>query len=152
MKSITSCSERPCASCSRTARFRSSASCACESAMVWFWHTRQRNCPARWATRASNTASGAAPALPASSTARHSKQRGVNPMDNLNMIQLPYQRQQFFAYDLLRDRSDVLMPDHAALVDHEGLRHAVHAVFDADLAVAVVRRHHVGIAELAQPA
>src|SRR5882672_4541547 len=57
----TTCSSlAPRASCSRMSRRRSSASPACESAIVWFWHTRQRNSAAMLSMRASSAGSAAA--------------------------------------------------------------------------------------------
>src|SRR5437879_12732221 len=67
-------------------------------------------------------------------------------------IKFIQQGNELVAHQLAGDRADALVADHAALVDDVGLRHAVHAVVDADPAVEVERRQPVGIAEALQPA
>src|SRR3954468_22744375 len=76
MYSMTSASLLPWPSSSRVSRRRSTASDALESAMVWFWHTRQRNSEVMRTMRASSAgsaASGAAsgPPPPCSDSASH---------------------------------------------------------------------------------
>src|SRR5471032_773118 len=149
MNSTTSCSERPCASWVRASFFRSSASLACESAMVWFWQTRHRSCSAtRW-TRSSSAASEVEGAPGASSG--HAMTRQASSRRNSSTIELPYDGQQFLAYQLRRQRTGKLQPYLSLFVDDEGLRHAVDAELDAGLAVAVKGRYLIGIAEFLQP-
>src|SRR3990170_3198575 len=123
MKLSTSFSLAPCLSCSRTLFFRSTARSALESASDWFWHTRQRNSSAMRCTRLSSTASSAA------STGIPTKNKKFNKIKYLRIgIQLRNQRQDLFLQHQGRHRADVLVADHAALVDHIGLRYAIHTV------------------------
>src|SRR5687768_15170113 len=107
MKSITSCSLFPAASCSRIWLRRSTASGALESASVWFWQTRQRSSLASAPTRLSISGVWAA----ASPQATHSSNALASP------IQFLHQRLQFLTRHLGRERPDVLVADHPALVD-----------------------------------
>src|SRR5690606_287722 len=50
-----------------------------------------------------------------------------------------------------RDRADVLVADAALAIDQEGFRHAIHAEVDADAAVDVEHRQHVGVAMVLEP-
>src|SRR2546423_8113929 len=127
MKSSTSRSDLPAASCSRIWLRRSTASGAFESASVWFWHTRQRSSCARSVTRRSSAASWA-DAQPTASTSSSTLTTGV---------QLPQQRCDLLAHDVRRERTDMLVADDALAVDHVGLGHPVHAVVDADATVHV---------------
>src|SRR6267143_1318224 len=128
MKSATSRSLAPRASCSRIWLRRSTARPAFDSAIDWFWHTRQRSSAARSMTRLSSAASSALATETASNNAK--------ALLAIKFIQ----------------RADELVADHAALVDDVGLRHAVHAVVDADPAVEIEGREPVRVAKALQPA
>src|SRR5881396_539695 len=141
MKSTTSRSLAPRASCARIWLRRSTARPAFDSASDWFWHTRQRSSAARSMTRLSSAASSALATETASNNAKA-----------LLAIKFIQQGNELVAHQLDGDRADALVADHAALVDDVGLRHAVHAVVDADPAVEIERRQPVGIAEALQPA
>src|SRR5262245_43219562 len=134
MKSSTSCSVLPAASCSRIWLRRSTASGALESARVWFWHTRQRSSCASAAVRFSTSefcaAAGSAQASQSSATLAAA-------------IKLLHQGLQLLLRDLRRERTDVLVPDHALLIDHVGLRDAVHAVVHGNAPRGVVHRELV---------
>src|SRR3954463_7188021 len=144
MKSSTSCSEAPFASCWRIVLRRSSASSAFESAIVWFWHTRQRSSFASFITRLSSSVSSWAPKAQKASAA---KQRTTS----LLTLELPDERHDALLQHLRGHRADLLEADHALLVDHVGLRHAVHAVVDADLAVGIVERGEVRVPVAGEP-
>src|SRR5664279_5053778 len=172
MYSITSRSVLPCTSSSRVCRRRSSASGACESAMVWFWQTRQRSSEVTRTMRASSAGSSAsgtasraatpcaAAASPAATTqprnARARNERGRDPAAAIEptglRIELLEQRLDLVGEDLGRERADVLHADDAVAVDDEGLRHAVHAEIDADPSLVVEERGVVRVAEAGQPA
>src|SRR5438445_5944716 len=141
MKSITSRSLAPRASCARIWLRRSTARPAFDSASDWFWQTRQRSSAARSMTRLSSAASSA----PANETAKNSAKA-------LLAIKFIQQGNQLLAHQFAGDRADALVTDHAALVDDVGLRHAVYAVVDADPAVEIEGRQPVRIAEALQPA
>src|SRR5258706_7394876 len=98
MKSTTSRSDLPAASCSRIWLRRSTASGALESASVWFWHTRQRSSCARSVTRRSSTLSWAnAQAI----------QKMSSPL--ATGIQLPDQRLDLLLHHVRGERTDVLV-------------------------------------------
>src|SRR5712691_4438095 len=141
MKSATSRSLAPRASCSRIWLRRSTARPAFDSAIDWFWHTRQRSSAARSMTRLSSAASSA----PATETASNN----ANALLESTFIQ---QGGELVAHQLAGDRADALVADHAALVDDVGLRHAVYAVVDADPAVEIEGREPVRVAKALQPA
>src|SRR5678815_5056753 len=128
MNSRTSRSLAPFESCSRIWLRRSTASGAFDSASVWFWHTRQRSSSASEVTFRSS--SSAASAL-------ETKQRNSRTLATAQLLHL---RQQLLLRHFGRERSDVLVTDHALLVDDVGLRHAVHAVVDGDAAGGVEHR------------
>src|SRR5579859_4936358 len=141
----------PALSCSRICRRRSSARSALESASVWFWHTRQRSSSASAITRFSRTGSsdigGASfPTAKAALSAKARKRR------TLLTLELAHERNDLLLEDLRRHRADALVADHAALVDHIGLGHAVDPVVDADLAVGVEEGSAIGIAVAHKPA
>src|SRR4051812_34407075 len=140
MKSTTSCSERPAVSCSRIWLRRSTASGAFESAIVWFWHTRQRSSCARLVTRRSRPASCARAPPSQKRTARLAAR-----------IELPHERLHFVAHYVGGERPDVLVADPALGTDAVGLGHAVHAIVDADASVAVEDDELVGVAVALQP-
>ena len=131
----------PAAICSRICRRRSCASSALESAIVWFWQTRQRSFSAsshRALRRA--TGSGVATALGHAASGQRSTQRAASAA----AIDAPHDfcssrtsGRIFFSSASGGERPDLLVADHALLVDHEGLGHAVDAVVDADPPVAV---------------
>src|SRR5574340_1564435 len=139
MKSMISRSLIPCFIFSRTSFLRSTASPALESAMVWFWHTRQRNSPVSAVTRCSSAGSCAAGAASLPSAAVPAISMSISAR-TLATIELAHQRENLFLQDLGRDRPDLLVANHSALVDHVGFRDTVDAVIDADPALDVVRR------------
>src|SRR5688572_7031286 len=141
MKSVTSRSLAPFCSCSRIWLRRSTASGALESASVWFWHTRQRSSCARAATRLSSAVSSAARAMEQTSSSAAS----------LATAQLLQQRRDLALRHLGADRADVLVADHAALVDDVGLGHAVDAVVDRDAPARVGHRQPVRVAVALEP-
>src|SRR4051794_9023013 len=145
MKSRTSRSLAPRASCSRMVLRRSTASSALESASVWFWHTRQRSSEARSITRFSR--SGFCPwAMAEKASAAKQETR------SLFTLELPDQRHHALRQHIWRDRADLLEADDALLVDDVGLGHSVNAVVDADFAVRIVERRAVRIAVAREPA
>src|SRR6478752_10213753 len=146
MKSSTSRSLLPSFSCSRIWRRRSTARSAFDSAIDWFWQTRQRSSAAIAATRWSRSGWLSARPRPARNGTTSSTQ------NNLFTGKLPDQRQDFLREDLARHRADLLVADDAALVDHVGLRHAVDAVVDADASLRVDYGEVVGIAVRGEPA
>src|SRR6266496_1853355 len=150
MKSMICESLAPCRIFSLTWFLKSSASGAFESAMVWFWHTRQRSSAASVITLCSSA--GSAAAGPASFAHTHGTvaARSRNAR-TLSTAELLHQRQQLFPDDLRRERADAFVADDAELVDHVGLGNAVDAVVDADLAFEVVDRKLIGIAHALQP-
>src|SRR3954453_15186637 len=126
MKSTTSRSDLPALSCSRIWFLRSTASGAFDSAMVWFWHTRQRISCARPATRPSSAGSWAS-AQPTQKRMRRLAAR----------IELPHERLHYVLHHVRGDRPDVLVADDALAIDHIGLGHAIDAVVDADAPVRI---------------
>src|SRR5712664_3955140 len=141
MKSTTSRSLAPRASCARIWLRRSTARPAFDSASDWFWHTRQRSSAARSMTRLSSDGSSAL----ATETARNN----ANALLAIKFIQ---QGDELVAHQFAGDRADALVADHAALVDDVGLRHAVHAVVHDDPAVEIEGRQPVRVAKALQPA
>src|SRR5947207_8031651 len=140
MKSTTSRSDLPAASCSRIWSRRSTASGAFESASVWFWHTRQRSSCARLTTRRSSTGSCAkAQLIQASSSSL------------ATAVQFLDQRLDLLLHHVRSERPDVLVADDALAIDDIGLGHAVDAVVDADAPVRVERDELVGIAVALEP-
>src|SRR5918992_828908 len=142
MKSITSRSLAPPLSCSRIWFLRSTASGAFESASVWFWHTRQRSSFASAAARRSISESW--PKAPSEMTLKSKSHLAT-------ALQFLHQRLELRARDLGRERSDVLVANHAALVDDVGLRHAVDPIVDRDAPGGVVDRELVRIAVALEP-
>src|SRR5262245_43563161 len=107
MKSTTSRSDLPAASCSRIWLRRSTASGAFDSASVWFWHTRQRISCARLAARRSSAASWAKVPVSQKSSAKALAAR----------IQLPHQRLHFLLHHVGGERPDVLVADDPLAID-----------------------------------
>src|SRR5260370_5271747 len=140
----------PCRIFSRTWFLRSWASGAFESAMVWFWHTRQRSSEASVKTLCSSAGSAAAGAASFAYTHGTVAARSRNAR-TLSTAELLHQGQQLFLDDLGRKRADTFVADDAELVDHVGLGNAVDAVVDADLAFEVVDRELVGVAHRLEP-
>src|SRR5438046_6310805 len=140
MKSTTSRSDLPAASCSRIWLRRSTASGALESASVWFWHTRQRSSCARSVTRRSSCASWAA-AQASQAMSSHLATR----------IQLPHQRLDLLLHHIRGERPDVLVADDAFAIDDIGLGHAVDAIVDADAPVRVEHDQVKGVAVALEP-
>src|SRR5688572_6660008 len=143
MKSTTSRSLAPLASCSRIWFRRSTASGAFESASVWFWQTRQRSSSASALTRFSS--SGFCAQTPAASIA------SMKTTILAAAIQLLHERRQLPLRDFRREGPDVLVADDALAIDDVGLRDAVHAIVDRDLARGGVHRELVGIAIAGEP-
>src|SRR3972149_3316548 len=141
----------PCPIFSRIWFFRSIASGAFESAMVWFWHTRQRRSCASVVTRFSS----------ADSVVKDSAARAVPPNVYIAInatrmrlriaVQFSHQGENLVAHNLGSDHADALVADDAFLVDQKRLRHAVDAVIDPDATVVVVRGESVGNSELGKP-
>src|SRR5258708_10497881 len=75
----------------------------------------------------------------------------MKKQNSLLTLQIIDERHDLVRHDLGRHRADLLVADHAALVDHVGLGHAVDAVVDADLAVGVVERAAVRVAVALEP-
>src|SRR3954471_12444447 len=150
MNSMICASLMPLRICSRTWSRRALASPAFESAIVWFWHTRQRSSADRAMTRASSAGSAAAGAASlAPAGASHAS--AASSTSSLATFELLHERQDLLLQDLARDRSDALVADHAVLVDQVGLGNAVDAVVDADAPLEVVRREPVRVAHVPQP-
>src|SRR4029077_17626068 len=142
MKSSTSPSLLPSRSSSRMRFLRSIASAACESARVWFWHTRQRSSSASAMTRFSRSgfsdAGEAAKAQKAVTIERKTDK-------HLGTLQLLHQRQDALAHDLGGEDADALVADDALAVDDEGFGHPVDAVVHAQPPFAVVQRQGVRV-------
>src|ERR1051325_7882244 len=145
MKSITSRSLLPALSCSRIWLRRSWASAALESAIVWFWHTRQRSSCASAVTRRSRAGSSCPLAWNARTTRRESNKSLAT------FRQLLDERAQLLLRDLRRERPDALVADDSLAVDHVGLGHAVDAVVDGDAARRVEGDDLEGIAVPLEP-
>src|SRR6185369_7158143 len=145
MKSMTSRSLLPALSCSRIWLRRSCASGALESAIVWFWHTRQRSSCASAVTRRSRPGSS----CPIAWKGRATRRRSDKSLATLR--QLLDQRAQLLLRDLRREGPDVLVADDAVAVDHVGLGNPVHAVVDGDPAGRVEDRDLEGIAVPLEP-
>src|SRR5689334_13798257 len=139
MKSMIWPSLRPCRTISRISSRRSLARPALESAIVWFWQTRQRSSAESDITRASIAGSAAAGAA-SLATAAASQASAAKRTSSLATLELLHQGQHLVPDDLRRERPDALVADHPALVDHVGLGHAVDAVVDADAPLRVVDR------------
>src|SRR5579859_3222172 len=140
MNSTTSRSDLPAASCSRIWFLRSTASGAFDSAIVWFWQTRQRISWARFITRRSSAGSWA--------SAQAAQKRASRLAAR---IELPHERLHFLLHHVRGNRADVLVADDALAIDHVGLGHAVDAVVDADAAVRIEGDELVGIAIALEP-
>src|SRR5947207_14642811 len=140
MKSSTCASDFPAASCSRIWLRRSTARGAFDSAIVWFWQTRQRSSCARFVTRRSSGASCAS---------AHASQKNARKL--ATRIELAHERIHFLLDNVGGERADVLVADHALPIGDVGLRHAVDAVVDADATVAVEHDQLVRIAVPLEP-
>src|SRR3982074_1961511 len=144
MKPTISLSLAPRCICSRMLLRRSTARSACESARVWFWHTRQRSSEARDMTRFSRTGS----CWPKRCAEKNNRERKANV---LFTRQLAHQRVDLLRRDFRRHGADALVADHALLVDDVGFRHAVDAVVDADAPGAVVDGEEERVAVAREP-
>src|SRR5712671_5278281 len=144
MKPTISLSLAPRSICSRMLLRRSSARSACESASVWFWHTRQRSSEASAMTRFSRIGSS----LPREQIEKNNRKRNANV---LFTRQLAHQRRDLLRRDFRCHGADALVADHSPLVDDVGFRHAVDAVFDADAPRAVEDRQHERVAVAREP-
>src|SRR5438105_3057509 len=142
----------PARSCSRTWFLRSIASSACESAMVWFWHTRQRSTSAIAIARRSSSGSAAAGSASFAAAETASASNSSATIRLRTAFQLLDQRQDLFLHDLGREDADALVADHAALVDHICLGNAVDAVVYADASVAIIGGELIRIAHRREPA
>src|SRR5436190_3851818 len=140
MKSTTSRSDLPAASCSRIWLRRSTASGAFESAIVWFWHTRQRSSCARFVVRRSSAGSCAVANVNQNTSSALAAR-----------IQFLDERYHLLLHDLHSEGADVLVADDAFAIDDVGLGHAVDAVVDADAAVHVGDDQVIGIAVALEP-
>src|SRR5712664_4228657 len=109
MKPTISLSLAPRCICSRMLLRRSTARSACESASVWFWHTRQRSSEASAMTRFSRSGSSAA----LEERARMIPSR----KSHLLTDEVLHQRLDLLRRDFLRHGADALVADHALLVD-----------------------------------
>src|SRR5581483_11998760 len=134
---------------SRISSRRSLASPALESAMVWFWHTRQRSSEESAMTRASSAGSAAAGAA-SFGQAAGAHASAASSTSSLATLELLHERQDLLLQDLARHGTDALVADDAALVDQVGLGHAVDAVDDSDAALEVERREPVRVAHVMQ--
>src|SRR6185369_1074685 len=141
----------PWRSMARSSLRRSSARPALESAMVWFWQTRQRSSDAMRSMRASITGSAAAGGASLAGNADDSSASRTS-RKALAIEEGLHHRLDARLDHLWRERPDVLHADDAALVDEERLGHAVHAEVDADAPVLIEGRDVVRIAELVEPA
>src|SRR6266508_6193320 len=99
MKSMICESLAPCRIFSLTWFLKSSASGALESAMVWFWHTRQRSSEASVMTLCSSAGSTAAGAASFASAHGAVAASSRNARD-LSTAELLHQRQQLFLDNL----------------------------------------------------
>ncbi len=130
---------------------RSTASSAFDSAIDWFWQTRQRSCADRSTSRFCATGSSIVGSVDASAIS------GMQPTSMARdrvfscLPQFLEQRQHLLLPDLFGDRADLLEADHAVLVDDECLRHAIDAIVDADAAIDVPDRQIVRITPLREP-
>src|SRR5581483_7703376 len=97
---------------SRISSRRSLARPALESAMVWFWQTRQRSSAESAMTRASSAGSAAAGAA-SFAPARGGQRRTARMSSSLATLELLHERQDLLLQDLARDRADALVADHA---------------------------------------
>src|SRR5476649_1075757 len=151
MNCVICSSLMPACSFSRIWFFKSIASSARESAMVWFWHTRQRNSSASAMTRFSSAGSGTAGGASLASTdpARMSPYTSASSLRIA--VQRLHQRQNLVAHDLRGDGTDALVADHAGLVDDIGFGNPINAVIDADAAVTVVGRDLVRVSQARKP-
>src|SRR3954471_6440539 len=115
MKSMICASLCPWRSFSRTCSRRSTASSALESAIVWFWQTRQRSSEASAMTRASSAGSAAAGAasLAPAGASQASARRTTSALATFQLLD---ERQQRLLDDLRRERPHALVADHPALV------------------------------------
>src|SRR5471032_60933 len=103
----------PAFSFSRIWFFKSIASSARESAMVWFWHTRQRNSSASAITRFSSAGSGTAGGASLAST-DPAKRKQNSSVSSLGIaVEFLHQRQNLVAHDLRGDSADALVADYA---------------------------------------
>src|SRR5712664_3651870 len=144
MKPTISLSLAPRSIRSRMLLRRSTARSACESASVWFWHTRQRSSEASAMTRFSKTGSS----LPTTHTEKNNRKRNANA---LFTRQLAHQRRYLLRRDFLRHGADALVTDHALLVDDVGFRNAIDAIVDADASGAVEHRQDERVAVAREP-
>src|SRR5690349_5136417 len=97
MKSSTSRSDFPSRSNSRIRFFRSIASPACESASVWFWHTRQRSSSASAMTRFSSSGSSDTGEAAKLDKAVRIERRAKTQLRTLELL---HQRQDALVHDL----------------------------------------------------
>ena len=148
---------RPAAACCGSACAGPPPASACDAASVSFWHTRQRSSSAIASTRASSAGSRGQRLRPRwrarrrsmpGRAARQGRRSASSARDACVMpSSLLTSGRIVVAQHLGRHRADQLVADHAGLVDHEGLGHAVDAVVDADQAVGVGQRRDVRVAE-----
>src|SRR5258706_8145680 len=128
----------------RTCSRRSTARSAFESASVWFWQTRQRSSAAIASMRFSSTGSAAAGAASLANAPNVSS--ASSRTDSSLCIQVFQDRLELGLQELRRQRPDMLEAHDAALVDDEGLGHAVDAEVDSHPPVLVENRQVVPVA------
>src|SRR3982751_5481886 len=114
MKSSTSRSLLPSRSSSRMRFLRSIASAACESASVWFWHTRQRSSSASAMTRFSSCGSSGK-----GEAAKAQKPMAIERTirNTLGTLQFLHEGQDPVAHDLWRQDAGALVAHDAVAVD-----------------------------------
>src|SRR5262245_43654885 len=111
MKRRTSSSVAPLLSCSRMTLRRSTASSALESAMVWFWQTRQRSSFDTDMTRLSRSAFSSEKTIP---------EKNSRTKSTLLTFQLLHEGNDFLRHRVGRDRADLLVADDPLLVHDVG--------------------------------
>src|SRR6185436_7493013 len=114
---MISASLLPWRSISRVSRRRSTARPAFESAIVWFWHTRQRSSAVMRVMRASSAGSAASGAASLATTcaAQSASSSATIALDNVSGIELLQQRLDLGRDHVGRQRADVLQADDAVL-------------------------------------
>src|SRR6185369_8988141 len=147
---MTSLSERPWRSISRTWFLRSIARSAWESARFWFWHTRQRRTSASDWTLASSTGSTATVgASPAWTSEQHAARRIT--VRNLRTVQLLHQRDDLFAQYAGRYRTNMFHANYPCFINYKCFRNAVDPVVDSGFPITIPYRQTIGITMFRQP-
>src|SRR6266540_6839815 len=92
------------------------------------------------------------PRVRAARTRRARTSTRESPHRSRLRLQLAHERHDRLLERLRRDRSDLLVANHALLVDDERLGHTVDAPVDPDTAIAIDDRRRVRVAVLREPA